>query len=213
MTLTCHYVDGSPFARMIRVLARELTLEMAEVEMTEFPPPPAFFALNPLGQVPVLIRDGIALFPTDIALAALTEAAAATSDAAVPPGLREIAPSLADRQLLSVILSLGDQIAALRYRGWAGLTPVNPNRLGFDLDARAEARIAHALDWLGARIGTQGFRDDGIGLADIALACLLLWTESRGPIPWRGRPGIETMVSRMAARDSFVATAPRPWTN
>lgn len=211
MTLTCHYLDGSPFARMVRVLARELSLDLEEVEITEFPPPTAFFALNPLGQVPVLVRDGIALFPTEIALAALIEAATARRDDAAPPGLRDTAPNLADRQLLSVILAFGDEVAALRYRDWAGLAPSYPNRLGFDLDARAGIRIAGTLDWLEARISRLGFRDDGIGLADIALASLILWTESRGPIAWRGRPGLEAMVNRMAGRASFIATEPRPW--
>ena len=209
MTLICHYVDGSPFARMVRVLARELALAMEEVEVTAFPPPPEFFALNPLGQVPVLVRDGEPLFPTEIALGALIEA---TPGASTPPGLQAGNAGPVDRQLVAVILSLGDQIAALRYREWAGLAPSGPNRLGFDLDERAQERIAATLDWLETRIGVAGLGGDGLCLADIALACLLLWTESRGPIPWRGRPGIEAMVDRLAMRDSFAATAPRPWT-
>ncbi|MCV2867861.1 glutathione S-transferase family protein [Defluviimonas sp. WL0002] len=209
MGLTCHYIDGSPFARMIRVVARELALDMTEVEISEFPPSPAFFGLNPLGQAPVLVRDGTALFPTEIALMALGEAAGPSA----PTGLRDVLPGLSERQLLAVVLSLGDQIAALRYRNWAGLAASGPNRLGFDLDERAGARISATLDWLEARIGPNGFRDDGIGFADVALACLLLWTESRGPIPWRGRKGIEIMVERMAARPSFASTAPRDWPN
>jgi glutathione S-transferase len=210
MAMTCYYIDGSPFARMIRVLARELSLSMDEIEVTEFPPPPEFFALNPLGQVPVLVRDGAAHFPTDIALSVLTGEAVSRKD--VPAGLRDAAPDLARRQLLAVILSLGDQLAALRYRDWAGLVASGRNRLGFDIDRRAEERIAATLDWLEARAGAAGFRDDGIGLADIALSCLLLWTESRGPVPWRGRPGIEAIVSHMSNRASFAATVPRPWT-
>lgn len=206
MSLICHYVDGSPFARMVRVLSRELALDMEEIEVTEFPPPRGFFHLNPLGQVPVVLRDGTALFPTEIALAALLQITAGPSSWS-----SDRTPSLADRQTLSVILSLGDQIASLRYRDWAGLAPSGPNRLGFDLDKRALERIAATLDWLEARIGATGFSDDDICLADIALACLLLWTESRGPIAWRGRPGIEAMVGRMSARESFAATIPRPW--
>lgn len=207
MTLTCHYIDGSPFARMVRVFARELSLPLEEAEITAFPPPQEIFSLNPLGQAPILLRGGTALFPTEIALAALVEEAAGRT-----PALRTPDAGLVDRQRLAVILALGDQIAALRYRDWAGLTPTGPNRLGFDLDARCAERIAHTLDWLETHIDAPEDRSETVSLCDIALACLLLWTESRGPISWRGRPRIEALVARMAGRQSFVATEPRPWT-
>ncbi len=52
-----HYIDGSPFSRIVRVLALEHRLPVTTREITEFPPPPALQALNPMWQVPVLI-DG-----------------------------------------------------------------------------------------------------------------------------------------------------------
>ena len=61
-----HYTPGSPFARIIRVLTRELTLDSGEVEITGFPPSPGYFAINPLGQVPALeAKDGVR-FPTSL---------------------------------------------------------------------------------------------------------------------------------------------------
>ncbi|MCY1126708.1 glutathione S-transferase family protein [Frigidibacter sp. RF13] len=206
--LVCHYVDGSPFARMLRVMARELGLAMEEREVIDFPPAPAFFEVNPLGQVPVLMVDGAPHFPTEIAMEAMGDKAATFQE--VPLPFRLSAYPLNDRQLLAVILALGDQIAGIRYRIWAGLKPVGPNRLGFDMDARGRERVTATLDWLESRLLSDGFLSEGLSLPDIAFACLILWTESRGPIAWRGRPRLETLVDRLAGRKSFRDTAPRP---
>ena len=61
------YTPGSPFARMARVSIREWALAVEEVEVA-FPPPPEIFAVNPLGQVPVLTVGGEAVFPTFLIL-------------------------------------------------------------------------------------------------------------------------------------------------
>src|SRR5436189_102509 len=59
-----YYIQGSPFARMVRVLLRELNIACDEIEITDFPPPRDYFTINPLGQVPVLETDVGRLFPT-----------------------------------------------------------------------------------------------------------------------------------------------------
>lgn len=212
MGLTCHYIDGSPFARMLRVLAREAGLAMEEIEVVVFPPPKEFFALNPMGQVPVLVADSTPRFPTDVALAALMEAGKAQGlPSHLAPGLARPGYDLEDRQILAVVLTLATEMAALNYRRWAALAPSGSNRLGFDLDARSLERIAVTLDWLAARLKPEGFRPDGLSVQDIALACILLWADSRGGPDWRGRPALDALADRLALRPSFVATAPRPW--
>ena len=57
-----HCIDGSPFARILRVLVREHGVKCEEVEIVEFPPPDTLFDLNPLGQVPVLVDQSIKYF-------------------------------------------------------------------------------------------------------------------------------------------------------
>jgi glutathione S-transferase len=47
-----HYIDGSPFAGIARVLALEHDIALNTIEITEFPPPDGFFELSPLGHVP-----------------------------------------------------------------------------------------------------------------------------------------------------------------
>jgi hypothetical protein len=71
-------------------------------------------------------------------------------------------------------------------------------------------RVYNTLDWLQARMDTAGFQPGLISVQDIALSCFILWSESRGPIDWRGRPKIEALITRLESRLSFVATVPRP---
>ncbi len=202
-----HYIDGSPFARMARVLILEHGLRADLHEITAFPPPEDHLALNPLGHVPVLADGGESFFPTSIVLDVILSKAR--------PGVVAAAVGWAgterqDAQLLAVILTMGDALVAHHYALWAGVGPVGVDRLGFDPAARNMRRVRTTLDWLEERIGPEGFHPGIISVQDVALACLILWTESRGEIAWRGRPGIEAMVSRLEGRPAFLATVPRP---
>lgn len=209
MALELHYIDGSPFARIVRVLAREHAVALREIEIGEFPPPDNFLDINPLGQVPVLMADGVAYFPTRIAIEALL--------ARVTHAGNDIAPAIArqehraeDEQDLAVILAMGDALAAHHYAKWAGIGPVERNQLGFDPAQRNITRALRTLDWLERRMQNGRFQPGRISVQDIALATFILWTELRGPIVWRGRPHMERLVSALEGRASFAATVPRP---
>jgi glutathione S-transferase len=204
-----HYIDGSPFARIVRILAREHAVAMREIEISEFPPPEQFLELNPLGQVPVLIAEGVAYFPTRIAIEALL-ARLSNPNKGIATAIARTNEQVKDEQDLAVILAMGDALAAHHYAGWAGIGPVNRNRLGFDPAQRNMVRALRTLDWLEARMQEGGFQPGHICVQDIALAAFILWTESRGAIEWRGRPKIERLVGSLEGRSSFVRTTPRP---
>src|SRR5262245_55023086 len=145
-----HYIDGSPFARIVRVLLREHGIKCRELEVVEFPPAEAFLDLNPLGQVPVLVDEGKAYFPTRIAIDAVLSRAPEGGEVA-----RSVARTdnpVADEQILAVILSMGDALAAHHYYRWAGVGPVGRNRLGFDPAERNMVRVYRSLDWLEVRL-------------------------------------------------------------
>jgi glutathione S-transferase len=209
-----HYLPGSPFARLFRVLAREHGLAMDDVELTAFLPPGSFFRLNPLGQVPVSESGGNAGIATLPALEAFFR-----DIARVPAGRAGLAPKLYrdgrhlhDLQTLQVILALGDLTVTSRYIDWTGLVPSGPNRIGFTITERTVARAAHALDWLQDRLERPAwFRNDGLSAQGVALAAVLLWSEARGGIGWAGHLGLDALVRSLAARASFADTAPPPW--
>ena len=192
------YTPGSPFARMARVSIREWALAVEEVEVA-FPPPPEIFAVNPLGQVPVLTVGGEAVFPTFLILERLWSMAGRPR--AAYDGAR-------DRQLLVTLLQAGDALVAAFYQRWAGLGPVGPNRIGYDPAERHLARVRSTLAWLEPRSGELGA---AVTLPGIALACLLLWADARGGLGWPVPPGLDGVVRRLQGRESFLATQPPPW--
>jgi glutathione S-transferase len=205
-----HYTPGSPFARIIRVLLRELALDCGEVEIRGFPPSAAHFAINPLGQVPALETAEGVKFPTRIIIDYLM-ALPRKATLSLAPGVRRDAAHWQDDQALTVLLAMGDALAAIKYQGWAGLRPMGENLLGFDLAERHALRVQKTLDWLELRATPQGFIPGLFSVQDIALACFLLWTDARGGFPWRGRPKIEAIVTHCAERASFTSTKPQPW--
>jgi glutathione S-transferase len=204
-----HYIDGSPFTRIVRVLAREHAVACTEIEIVEFPPPEGFLDLNPLGQVPVLVDHGRAYFPTrvviDVLLSCVRDPGGMVATAAVRPAHR-----VEDEQLLAVILGMGDALVAHNYNRWAGVGPIERNQLGFDPTERHMVRVYRTLDWLEARMDAGGFLPGLISVQDIALSCFILYSESRRPIEWRGRPNIAALIEKLEARPSFAATVPRP---
>jgi glutathione S-transferase len=204
-----HYIDGSPFARIIRVLAREHAVEMREIEITEFPPSDSFLTINPLGQVPALVDADTVYFPTRIAIEAVLSRLKVPHKGVATVIARE-ANKTRDDQNLAVILAMGDALAAHHYAKWAGIGPVGDNQLGFDPAQRNMTRALRTLDWLEKRMQDGCFQPGIISVQDIALTCFILWTESRGLIDWRGRPQIENLIGNLEARASFVATMPRP---
>jgi len=210
MLLYC--LPGSPFARTARVLLRELNLPHREVMIDAFPPADAFFDVNPMGQVPVLDDEGQRYFPTISVVRHIFRRSARISapSSEMAPTLARDSHTEADEQILDVILAVADLIAATQYMKWADMVPGPRNRLGFATVERNGMRIARTLDWLDARIKDDGFWPGMISVQDIALAAILLWTDSRGPIPWRGRPGIEGVVAKLALRRSFLETEPPP---
>jgi len=189
---------GSPFSRMAQVLVREWRLPVTEAELPSFPPAEAFFAENPLGQVPVLAIGGERLFPTLIVLERLWRMGGSPEEAYRPD---------AERQFLATLLGGGDALVAATYQRWAGLGPVGPNHVGFDPGARNLARFVAVLDWAdeGGRIR------EGVTLPGVALACLLAWSGARGGPATRTSARIAEIVADLGERESFRETRPQPW--
>ena len=205
-----HYTPGSPFARVIRVLLRELDIECEKAEVIGFPPSAAFFAVNPLGQVPAMHCDDGVRFPTRIIIDYVLLLPRGTQAAPFAEAVRRTA-ACRDEQTLAVLLAMGDALAAIKYQHWAGLGAVGENLIGYDPAERHGDRVQRTLDWLEVRATPNGFLPEVLSVQDVVLSCLILWSEARGSIAWRGRRKLEAIVARCAVRRSFGATEPQPW--
>jgi glutathione S-transferase len=195
------YIDGSPFARLCRTLIIDWNLPVETVKL-DWPLDTSFFDENPLGQVPVLKTVGETIFPTSQIAEQLL---AMTTDAQAP-----YFDPLFDRQVLLITLAMGDALVASNQIVRSGLQPTGENKYGIDIVERHALRVQRTLDWLEDRCGTW-MMNDSVSVCDYALACILLWSDSRCPFEWRQHTKIARIVEELSTGDSFAQTVPSPW--
>ena len=200
-------MDGSPFARIIRATVLEFGFPHKAIEV-DFPLPAEFAKISPALQVPVLEHNRRRLFGTEVIRAYLH---ALPNNGDLAQTLTRTDHHWDDLQVLSAIHAMGEAVVLHNYADWAGMKAVGRNLLGFVPGTRSRQRALSLLDWLDDRVDGDGFWSGAFCAADLALTCLLLWTDSRAPLPWRGRPGLEALVARVELRPSLRATAPRDW--
>jgi glutathione S-transferase len=194
-----HITPGSPYARMARIVVLEKKLAgrvECVVAKTRTPGSP-YYAINPSGRVPYLERDdGPGLEESAVICAYLDRldgqpALQVWEENWEGPRLEAMARSLLDG--LSV---WGREIMRAPAEQSAGVIAHEKDRARRVFD-RWEAEIAHPL--LGG----------ALNMLQITLACAL-GLEARNPgLRWReGRPRLGAWFDALAARPSFVDTAP-----
>ena len=196
-----YYQDGSPFSRLCRTLIIDWELPVETIEL-DWPLNESIFKENPLGQVPTLKTIGETIFPTS----QITEQLLAMTVEPLAPYF----DPLADRQLLITILSMGDAMIASNAIDRSGLKQTEKNTYGIDILNRNEMRVNHTLAWLEGQCD-KWLIDDRVSVCDYALACLLLWSDSRSPFNWRQYTKITRIVEELSYSDSFAQTVPNPW--
>ena len=189
MKLYC--TPGSPYARMARIVVIEKGLEkrvevvMAQTRKEGSP----YYAINPSGRVPYLVRDdGVGMEESQLICAFLGFDPSADWEA---------------RRLEGLARSLMDGLAVwLRelYR------PENERSPG--IIRHEAARAARLLDAWEREIA-HPHMSGALNMAQLTLACAL-GIEMRMPdLDWRtGHPRLVAWYEPMAARPSFVATRP-----
>lgn len=207
-----HYLPGSPYARIARVLALEFGLDCAFVEDSGFPPQRAE-TLNPAKQVPTLVDGGRTVFGTRLICEYLLDAYRQASPQSEPPVLFAPADRQARWDAAQVLVALETALASAVTRAyliWTGAEHRPDAAIPLDLAARELERTLSLLDWLEKAALRKGFLPGALSLHDIWLTCFIEWTEARIAIPWRGRPKLEAIVAHTGARESLSRTAPGP---
>ncbi len=208
-----YYSAGSPFARVVRIVALELNAPYELVEESEFPPKQVE-AFNPAMQVPTLVDETHTVFGTKlIAEYLMTEYPRSDAVDPFPFAAKPTRPSehWRDAQILIALEALLSALAARSYLIWTGVEHRPNAAIPLDLAQRELERIYRLLDWLEGEASPTGFIPRVFSLQDIWLISTIAWTEARIAIEWRGRPSLEAIVGRHANRDNVLTTVPSVW--
>jgi glutathione S-transferase len=200
------YQTHSPYARKVLVAAHEIGLAGA-IEVVHHETSPtrrndAVYALNPLGKVPVLIRDdGFALFDSNVICEYLD-------------GLHEghaLLPADGDarwRALRMHALAQGIADAGIAVRWEAERRPPSL-RWSVMQDAQLQ-KITAACDFVEGEFADHADHADSAGTPDIgeiALATTLSWVEFRDVLAFQhGRPRLASWYRAFCERPSMRAT-------
>lgn len=177
--------QGSPFARIIRVLARERGLPLDEVETPLRDPTAPQLAHNPAGRVPALLDGATLICETPLILA----------------HLGWLPRDAAALSRLGQALALMEGIAVWNRNLRRPASEQSPA-----LNALERARAGRILDALDLAA------HDPFSVEGVALACALGYCDRRHTVfPWRdGRNKLAAWQAAAANRAAFIGTLPPP---
>jgi glutathione S-transferase len=200
MTLTLLYQTHSPFARKALVFAHEAglsdTIKVVHHETSPTVRNDVVFAKNPLGKVPVLLREGLApVFDSDIICAVL-------DTMRIGPSLIPASGEPRWKALMVQAIAQGVAEAGIAVR-WE--TVRRPEGLRYaELCDGYTRKLIESYDWLEMSLDT----DSDLHVGHIALATALAWIEFRDlPSFKRGRPRLVEWFDTFEQRPSMRATA------
>jgi glutathione S-transferase len=198
---TLYHLWLSPFSRKIRLVLKEKTLDFEMAVERIWERRPEFLALNPAGEVPVLVEpDGTTL-----------------SDAtAITEYLEEIYPErplmgatpierAETRRLVAwfdvkfnreVTVNLVEEKITKRFLGLG-----QPNSQAIRAGCQ---NIKHHLDYITYLMDRRSYlAGDSFGLADITAAAHLSSVDYLGDVPWEQHDGAKAWYARVKSRPSF----------
>jgi len=196
-----YVTPGSPYARMARIVILEKGLESrveiitAKTRIADSP----YYSINPSGRVPYLVRDdGVGLEESALICSYLDHL-----DGAAKFDLPAGDQAWEARRLEALARSMVDGLSV-----WGRELSRPENERSPGVIQHEKARAQRMADLWEAQIGHPLMRG-ALNLVQLTLACAL-GLEARNPdFRWRpGRPKLCDWFDRVAARPSFVATAP-----
>lgn len=192
----------SPFARKVRVVLMEKNIPCDFIVDIPWNPDTEVPKFNPLGKVPVLVRDGgDTLYDSRVIVEYLEQVKAWPMLIPV-----EAEAMIAVKKFEALADGIADAAAAIfieRKRPEA--------QQSADWIARQHAKIDNGLATLNTMVEGPWCMGTAFTLADIAAGSTLGYLAFRFPeIDWRGQyPALGALYARLSERDSFKATVPQ----
>jgi len=192
------YAPPSPFARKVRVLARERTMmdQIKEIMVNPYQDDPRLLAVNPAGLVPALVlADGAPLMDSRLICQHLEAVAGLGGHVKNSDHVRRMHQgALGDAILDFAVASVGE-----RRR-----TDASPSE---NFVGRKLAKIERCL---GALPGGPERLTSDLSLVDITSGCALAYLDFRLPdFDWRGvRPDLAPWLEDLQRRPAFQQTQP-----
>jgi len=198
---TLYHVWLSPFCRKIRILLAEKKLEFqTEVELV-WERRPEFLALNPAGDVPVLVEaDGTAVSDSAAIAEYLEEVYPEPQMIGGAPAARAEARRLVawfDQKFNSEVTEnlVGEKIIKrMSANGQPDSTAIRAGHSNIQYHLDYIAYLMDRRTWLAGERMT---------LADIAAAAHLSCVDYLGDVPWDAHPGAKDWYARIKSRPSF----------
>jgi glutathione S-transferase len=197
----------SPYARRVLIVLLEKGIEHEREKHTFAREFEGLASINPCLLLPVFVDGDMYLWGSNLIIEYLlnTYLNAGSGSADVPP----LASAMTrpdfhwkDAQVLTTIETMTDSIMNLRQMKMSGF---EPDQVGYL--QRQRDRIDFCLDWLERNATCEGFAPGKFSIMDLNLICALGNVDNHKSFEWRGRPTLETIITRCSERRSVKSTS------
>ena len=198
---------ASPYVRKVRIVLAEKKLDYRFQEDNPWAADTQLPQTNPLGKVPVLVLDGKDVLYDSRVIVEYLDTLSPVGKL-IPTSGRERAHVKTWEALADGVLDAG--VAARLEQTWAGRTETERCAAWVE---RSLCKVQCGLDAMESQTpaGQPFLTGQHLSLADVAVVTALDWLAFRFPQQnWLDhRPHLAKLCERLAARPSFVETAPR----
>ena len=195
----------SPFARKVRIVLAEKNLDCTLKLEKVWERRPEFLALNPAGEVPVLIEsDGTVIAGTEAIVEYLDEAYREKLLIGINPvdraEVRRLNAWFDGKMNLEVTENLLGQKMMRRYAG-PGQPTAQPNSQAI---RAGHANLPYHLDYIGYLVERRRWlAGDHFSVADITAAAHLSALDYLGEVPWEDYDAAKSWYALLKSRPSF----------